>query len=229
MRHTSLSQTPPLSHPAASRPALPAPSRSQDGARWNLRWRKLRDAILPPEERVVRAARRGRPVILGTAAEPWETLPERRRLLSCLDGFRGLRLRFTCRNDRVLDDAEILAWFDRDHAVRVEFRLDAGRLVRQGFDSPYVERLCAAVRRLAAAGLEVRLVVEVDAADVPTTPGRELPRDLRRLADELADAAAADFLLADDAPSHWHRAVEPLRLSHGFAGSSGRAVLPGRG
>ena len=204
-------------HPVV-RPAMAAPVRSAAGAaHWGRRWRRLRDAIVPPEERVLRAARRGRPVILGTAAEPWETLPERRRLLSCLDGYRGLRLRLTCRDDRVLEDAEILSWLDRDHAVRVEFRLDATRLVRRGFDSPYVERLCRAVRRLAASGLETRLVLE-PTADVPD---RRLESDLRRLANQLADAGAADLLLADDAGSDWSRAVEPLRLSHGFAGAVG--------
>ena len=209
-------------HPAV-RPAMPAPGRSADDtAHWGRRWRRLRDAIVPPQERVLRAARRGRPVILGTAAEPWETLPERRKLLSCLDGYRGLRLRLTCRDDRVVEDIEILSWLDRDHAVRVEFRLDAARLVRRGFDSPYVARLCRAVRRLAAAGLETRLVLE------PTSeaPGRRLESDLRRLADELADAGASDLLLTDDAGDAWSRVVEPLRLSHGFEGSVG---LVGRG
>lgn len=204
-------------HPIV-RPAMPAPGRSADGsAHWGRRWRRLRDAIVPPEERVLRAARRGRPVILGTAAEPWETLPERRKLLSCLDGYRGLRLCLTCRDDRVLEDAEILSWLDRDHAVRVEFRLDAARLVRRGFASPYVERLCRAVRRLAASGLEIRVVLE------PTSdaPSRRLASDLRRLADELADAGAADLLLTDDATAAWSRVVEPLRLAHGFEGSVG--------
>lgn len=199
----------------AMRPAMPAPVRISDDAPWNRRWRRLRDAILPPAERVLRAARRGRPVILGTAAEPWETLPERRKLLSSLDGYRGLRLRLTCRGDRVLEDAEILSWLDRDHAVRVEFRLDADRLDRMGFESPYVERLVRAVRVLAVRDLETRMVVEPSSS----VPGRELVADLRRLADALGEAGAADLLLTDDASAAWARAVEPLRLAHGFVGA----------
>lgn len=152
-------------------------------------------------------------MVLGTAAEPWESLPERRRLLACLDGFLGLRLRLTCRTDKVVEDVEVLHWLDRDHAVRVEFRLDAARLRRLGFDSPYVQRLCKAVRILAAYGLETRLVVESNSE----MPDGALRRDLRRLAEDLASSGATDLLLTDDASVGWKQAVGPLRLAYGFA------------
>jgi DNA repair photolyase len=210
----------------SSRGAMPTPARpSPCDVDWSHRWRRLRDAIVSPEERVLRSARRGRAVILGTAAEPWEALPDRRKLLSSLDGYAGLRLRFTCRTDRVLEDAEILAWLDRDHAVRVEFRLDADRLLRQGFHSPYVERICRALQELASRGLETRLVLEPKGGAM----GRGTKSVVARLASALARAGAADLLLTDDAPAEWWRLVEPLRLAHGFAAAAGRSSLAARG
>lgn len=221
---------PPIAQPSSTRPAMPTPAnrsvRDLDrfGIDWSQHWRRLRDAVVSPEERVLRAARRGRPVILGTAAEPWESLPERRKLLSCLEGYAGLRLRLTCRSDQVLEDAEILAWLDRDHAVRVEFRLDGRRLVRQGFDSPYVLRLCRAVEQLAARGLETRMVIEPRGAIVVAAGETGLAKALEHLAERLSQAGSTDLLVTDDAPADWRRRVEPLRLAHGFAGAASGAV-----
>jgi len=222
MNHSTTSQL-------SSRGAMPTPARSSlQDADWSHRWRRLRDAIVPPEERVLRSARRGRPVILGTAAEPWETLPDRHRLLSALDGYAGLRLRFTCRTDCVLEDAEILAWLDRDHAVRVEFRLEADRLLHQGFKSPYVERICRALQGLASRGLETRLVLEPKDGAV-LRGWRGAKSVVEQLARALAKAGAADLLLTEDAAPEWSRLIEPLRLAHGFAGAAGRSTMAARG
>lgn len=218
-----------LTQPPSTRPAMPTPVdrsvRDPDrfGIDWSQHWRRLRDAVVPPDERVLRAAERRRPVILGTAAEPWESLPERRKLLSCLEGYSGLRLRLTCRSDQVLDDAEILAWLDRDHAVRVELRLDGRRLLRQGFDSPYVLRLCRAAEQLAARGLETRMVLEPHRT-LATPAALEA---VENLAERLANAGSTDLLVSDDAAADWRRLVEPLRLALGFAGAaSGTVRLP---
>lgn len=153
-----------------------------------------REAPAALERQLRRSAVGGRPIVLGTAADPYQPAEERfgvtRGLLEVLLATEGLTLVLRTRSPLVVRDAELLARLDRRHAIRVEMKLptaDAALALRlePGAAAP-AERL-AAIARLAAEGLAVTLVC------APLAPGiNDGAARLGRLLAAAREAGAVD-------------------------------------
>lgn len=152
--------------------------------------------------------------VLGTASVPFEVLPNRQQLLDRLDEMPGRTVILHCRSAAVLDDLPRLERLDQDHALRIEWLLDPSVPAQRS------EALGSAAR-LAAAGLEVHLVLESSGARVDSRRP-----SLEQLFTEAGHVGVTDIRLAESAGSHGDgfHGIGLLRLEHGFP-----AVRPGRG
>lgn len=172
-------------------------------------WRRLRDLILPVLQlRVLRAVRRGDPVMLGTRRHPFEAVTDRHGLLDLLPDDRSLVVRLCCRSREVLDDLPRLVRLDRRHDLSVDWWLDRPRRLA------WTRSSLEAAGRLAAEGIRVRLVWRADQ---------------QWEADDLESWAAAarrlriwDLRCETDSPELLKQ-VEIVRMEYGFPTSfSGR-------
>jgi DNA repair photolyase len=129
-----------------------------------------------PEARLLRAARRGGPVALGTPDSPYE--PAGRSPLAALEGFEGLEVAVVTRSAEIVREIELLADLDRRCFVTVELMIPA---VRPGL--AWLE----AVARLAAEGIAVRVLCPLAAGVNDREPA------LRKLFGAARDAGAWDI------------------------------------
>lgn len=148
-----------------------------------------------PEARLLRAARRGGPVALGTPDLPYE--PAGRSPLADLEGFEGLEVAVVTRSPKIVRELELLADLDRRCSVTVE-------LVMPAADPERLE----AVARLAAEGIAVRVLCPLVAGVNDGEPA------LRKLLGAARDAGAWD-VRAQAAPGN--RPLLSLRPKPGAA------------
>lgn len=167
-----------------------------------------------PEARLLRAARRGGPVALGTPDAPYEPAKSAAGApLAALDGIEGVEVAVVTRSPEITREIELLADLDRRCSVTVEMMLEPDAR------SPW-DRL-EAVARLAAEGIAVRVLCPlVDGAN-----GGEAA--LRKLLGAAREAGAWD-VRALPAPRRsplpsWRpkptaalATFRRLRLEHGF-------------
>jgi DNA repair photolyase len=158
-----------------------------------------------PEARLLRAARRGGPVALGTPDAPYE--PDGPSPLAALEGFEGLEVAVVTRSPRIVREIELLADLDRRCSVTVELLMSAA--------DP--ERL-EVIARLAAEGIAVRVLCPPEAGG-----GREPA--LRKLFGAARDAGAWDVRALEAPRSRLALRPRPeaalgtfhhLRLEYGF-------------
>lgn len=170
------------------------------------------------ERRVQRAALRREPVVLGTAAAPYEPVGRGgessplRRLLSCGD---GLEITVTTASPRILGELELLTELDRRHSVTVKMvaaipsSLDPGPRLR-------------AANSLAAEGITTVLLLS------PSAGSGRIEEEIRFLLERAREAEVHDVEIATGALRRAERATlrsafQGLRLEHGFPrGSAGR-------
>jgi DNA repair photolyase len=164
------------------------------------------------ERKIQRAALRREPVVLGTAAAPYEPVGRGgdssplRRLLSSGD---GLEITITTASPRILGELELLAELDRRHSVTVKMvaavpsPLDPGPRLR-------------AANSLAAEGITTVLLL----APAAERPGR-FEEELRFLLERARGVEIHDVEIETGAFRRAERAglrsaFERLRLEHGF-------------
>jgi DNA repair photolyase len=171
------------------------------------------------ERKVQRAALRREPVVLGTAATPYEPAGRGgdssplRRLLPCAD---GLEIAVTTASPRILGELELLADLDRRHSVTVRMvtpvpsSLDPGPRLR-------------AANTLAAEGITTVLLL-APAAE----PSGRIEEELRFLLEKAREAEVHDVEIETAPLRRADRAglrstFEGLRLEYGFPrGYAGR-------
>jgi DNA repair photolyase len=171
------------------------------------------------ERKVQRAALRREPVVLGTAATPYEPVGRGgessplRRLLPCAD---GLEIAVTTASPRILGELELLADLDRRHSVTVRMvtpvpsSLDPGPRLR-------------AANTLAAEGITTLLLL----APAGERSGR-IEEELRFLLEQAREAEIHDVEIETAPLRRSERAAlrstfERLRLEYGFPrGYAGR-------
>jgi DNA repair photolyase len=200
-----LKATLPLLHPFA--PAAEAPARLR--------------LLLPqvsPETRLRRAALRGGPVTLGTAAEPYE--PDGRSPLAVLEGMEGLEISVVTRSPEIADEVELLVDLDRRCTVTVDLLVPAADAVlawKLEPAGPSPRARLEAVARLAAEGIAVRVLCSLVAGVNDGEPA------LRKLLAAAREAGAWDVHPLPERPRRLRR--EPsaggatfrgLRLEYGF-------------
>ena len=169
--------------------------------------------------KVQRAALRREPVVLGTAAAPYEPAGrdgDSSPLRQLLRGADGLEITVTTASPRILGELELLAELDRRHSVTVRMitpvpsPLDPGPRLR-------------AANSLAAEGITTVLLL----APAAERPGR-IEEELRFLLEQAREAEVHDVEIETGALRRAERAglrstFARLRLEHGFPrGSAGR-------
>jgi len=114
----------------------------------------------------------GKPIVIGTATDPYQPAERRfritRGLLESLLPHRGLHLGLITKSPLITRDIDLLVQLAERHTVRIHISLAAleGRLVRRiEARSPAPHARLRALGRLAAAGLDVGLLV------APIIPG----------------------------------------------------------
>ena len=180
-----------------------------------------------------RAARRGDPLVLGTAEDPYEPAAEGRSPLAALRHHEGLEVSVTTRSPEILRDLDLLVDLDRRCSVTVSMvlaALDPFLVRRLEPQAAEPKARLRAVARLAAEGIAVRVVC------APLRFGlNDSERALRPLFAAAREAGAQDVVPALDRPTRLARlrgvfALRPhqadfdtnlavfrrLRLEHGF-------------
>lgn len=178
-------------------------------------WRRLRDLIPPIQPgallllKVARAVRRGEQVVIGSAAQPYESLHDRRRLLELLPHDRSLVVRLRCCGRGILEDLPLLVELDRVHDLSVEWIIDQPRRLA------WTHQQLAAAGRLAAEGIRTRLLWRADER-----------WDSTELEAWLAEARRRQIWDVDCETSsqELRRHFQGSRLKHGFP-----VYSPGRG
>jgi DNA repair photolyase len=168
------------------------------------------------ERRLRKAVRRREPVVLGTAAEPYEPAigPRASHPLRVLLSAEGLQIAVTTRTAGILRELDLLVELDRRHAVDV-------RMVVPGTES--LEPRMRAVSGLAAEGIATTVLFSPAA---PADFKRE--ESFRYLLEEALAAGAADVEIDPRFLRRGERsllavAFRRLRLEYGFPrGGSGR-------
>jgi len=170
------------------------------------------DPVEALERRIQRAVLRREPVVLGTAAVPYEPVGRGgdssplRRLLSAGD---GLEITITTASPRILGELELLAELDRRHSVTVKMAVAAPSPLDPG------PRLRAA-NSLAAEGITTVLLLSPAAE----RSGR-FEEELRFLLEQGREAEVHDVEIETGHLRRAERAglrsaFERLRLEHGF-------------
>ena len=126
--------------------------------------------------RLLRAARRGGPVALGTPDAPYE--PAGRSPLAALEGVEGLEVTVVTRSAEIATELDLLADLDRRCSVTVEMVVPA--------TDPVLAWKLEAVSRLAAEGIAVRVLCPLVAGATDGEPA------LRKLLGAARDAGAWD-------------------------------------
>lgn len=174
------------------------------------------------ELRFLRAARQGRPVVLGSIDRPFLARGSVFRTetsfspLEVLREFEGLQVELIAKPEDILPHKQLLARLDRQHAVTIDLILPEVDL-RQ----PEVREALRTVRALTDLGLAVRAVMQ----GAPSVPTLEMSRRLFQKARKMGAfdvrwAAEGEAAPAEETEELCRR----LRLEYGFP----RAVV-GRG
>lgn len=169
----------------------------------------------PLDRRLLRAALRGGPIVLGTFEDPYQPAAAGARArLASFAPFEGLDITLTTASPLLLRDLDLLVDLDRRHAVTVHVPMAA----------PDPEQL-EMIERLTAEGI---------AAGVVCTPAADGlgERALRRLFTAAREAGAYDVLAGPAGRRRENRREHDrflalfrrLRLEHGFP-----RPVPGRG
>lgn len=145
------------------------------------------------ERQLLKAARQGRPLVLGSVEQPFlgrgSTFREQEGFspLEMLRDFRGLQVRFTALAEDILPHKLLLAELDRQHAVTVE-------IVLPGIapEIPEVREALRTVRALSALGLAVRTVACLAPAG-GAGGAAGAGEVLRQLFDKVCQAGAFDM------------------------------------
>jgi DNA repair photolyase len=158
------------------------------------------------ERRVRRAAIRREPVVLGTAAAPYEPAREASPLQTLLPLGDGLEIAVTTASPRILGELELLAELDRRHSVTVRVIAPVPAALDPG------PRLRAA-QSLAAEGITTILLL------APTPSARD--EELRYFLEAAREAEIHDVEIDTGAFCRAERAAARetflrLRLEHGF-------------
>jgi DNA repair photolyase len=165
------------------------------------------------ERRVRRAAIRREPVVLGTAAAPYEPAREASPLQTLLPLGDGLEVAVTTASPRILGELELLAELDRRHSVTVRVMAPVPATLDPG------PRLRAA-QALAAEGITTVLLL------APTAAARD--EELRYFLEAAREAEIHDVEVDTGALRRPERAAAReaflrLRLEYGFPrGAAGR-------
>ena len=156
--------------------------------------------------RALRAARKGRPVVLGSTSRPFDSVAGR-ELLAALQELEGSTIR--CIVERVpAEQVEALRELDLRHAVRVDV------VCRSREESP---RALAELRRLADQGLETRLLLCLGLRPEQQSPTLGDHTWLSDLARGIRLAGGSDLGLdgVNRGATHpWSEAVTLQRLRH---------------
>jgi DNA repair photolyase len=158
---------------------------------------------------LLRAARRGGPVALGTPAAPYE--PTGRSPLAVLEGFDGLEVTVVTRSPEIAGELLLLAELDRRCSVTVEMMVPAA--------DPVLAWKLEAVARLAAEGIAVRVLCRLVAG---VNDGEAALRKLLGAArgagawDVRALAAPRNRLSLRPKPGAALATFQRLRLEYGF-------------
>jgi DNA repair photolyase len=188
------------------------------------------EAIARGQERSVkRAALRRAPVVLGTAAAPYEPSSRGdesplRQLLPLAD---GLEIAITTASPRILGELDLLTELDRRHAVTVRLIVPLPSVLDPG------PRLRAA-QSLTAEGIATVLKLTPVTPAGPLRSPRQLEAELRLLLETAREAGIYDVELTEtlemiervEPPKAWRLPKRPetflrdafagLRLEHGF-------------
>jgi DNA repair photolyase len=164
-----------------------------------------------------RAARRGDPLVLGTAEDPYEPSAEGRSPLAALRHHEGLEVSVTTRSPEILRDLDLLVDLDRRCSVTVSMvlaALDPFLVRRLEPQAAEPKARLRAVARLAAEGIAVRIVC------APLRFGlNDSERALRPLFAAAREAGAQDVVPALDRPTRFARlrgvfALRPQQRPH---------------
>jgi DNA repair photolyase len=161
-----------------------------------------------------RAARRGEPVSLGTAEDPYAPPLEEggRSPLMALRQSEGLEVAVITRSPEILRDLDLLVDLDRRCSVTVDMVLaavDPFLVRRLEPKAPDPKARLRAVARLAAEGIAVRIVC------TPLRPGlNDRESALRPLFAAAREAGALDVVSAQDRPTRLARLRGVLSRRH---------------
>jgi DNA repair photolyase len=191
----------------------PAAFRREPGAGW------VNPAASALETVLRRAARRGEPVPLGTAEDPYTPPAEGRSPVEALRQHEGLEVTVTTRSPEILRDLERLVDLDRRCSVTVDMvlaALDPFLVRRLEPGAPDPKARLRAVARLAAEGIAVRIVC------TPLRAGlNDQESALRRLFAAACESGALDVVLPHERPTGLARlrgalSRRPLSAPAGF-------------
>jgi DNA repair photolyase len=202
-------------------PALPAFGRTAPSSQ------TLPTSLEALEKKLRQAARRGQPIVLGTAAAPYSPEASTRPLLAALSRTEGLLISITTRSPLILCHLELLTELDRRHAVAVDVMVpaaDPALAARLEPDGSEPRALLSAVCQLAEEGIDTRVIC------APVLPGVNDGEEALRPLLAAARKAGAREVLASTV--HLRRAARQrflttfrhLRLEYGFP-----QAQPGRG
>lgn len=181
-----------------------------------------RDLASQADKRLLRSARRGQRIVLGTLETPYEPLLLNGAPLTALRQFSDLEIVITTRSPEIREELALLVELDVRHAVTVDMVIATGDP-----SSPDLQEQLFAVAALAAEGLTTRLVM-AGLPEVENGRRHRVAADLRRLFESAHQSRAFDVTLFDgeaaETPTGWNPLIQRLRLEYGFP-----CRLPGRG
>ena len=199
--HTSVGAMTPTADSFLPLPVRGNEDRSGEGAaKWTDRLSHLgellADRLWQPnllELRLLRAARQGKPIVLGSLDRPYVDSGEGRAPLEMLRDFEGLQVRLVCQASVLQRHQYLLARLDVQHAVTVEMVL-----ADLAVESAEAQQALRVTRELSARGLAVRIVLRpVLSEDADDTECQDL-ESLRELFEAVANAGAFDVRWAPE-------------------------------
>jgi DNA repair photolyase len=159
-----------------------------------------------------RAARRGEPVTLGTAEDPYTPPADGRSPVAALRQHEGLEVLVTTRSPEILRDLDRLVDLDRRCSVTVDMvlaALDPFLVRRLEPGAPEPKARLRAVARLAAEGIAVRIVC------APLRSGlNDRESALRQLFAAAQESGALDVVATQDRPTRLARLRGVLSRRH---------------
>ncbi len=212
-------------------PFIPCPSPRPESPRFRRRLRipglpRLKGRAAPSDRaghhalrRLLKAARRGRSIVLGTPELPYEPLALGGAELAALRQFDGLEITVTTRSSEIVEQLDLLAELDQRHVVAVDVLVAS----IEPASADLKERL-RTVSELSAHGVATRLVL----TDLPRLPAfRDAASRVHQLFEAAIACRAHDVVVAFKRgvdTGGWRRLLRYSRLELGFP-----RTVPGRG
>lgn len=180
-----------------------------------------RDLGSRAERRLLATAQRGRRIVLGTPAAPYEPLLLSGAPLAALRSFEDLDIVITTRSPEICEDLALLVELDARHAITVDMVIAS-----DDPSSPDLAEQLRAVASLAAEGITARLVIGGLAKPKSKRRHHQISANLRRLFETARQSRVFDISASEptDTAGGWEPLVQRLRLEYGFP-----SRLPGRG